>query len=278
MKKIESYDQCNLLIKNFRKAGGKIVTNFFFLPKELKDLIEQKEVRYQQNDGALIFSVEENDFSHIFYFVRDDLVPDVEKTDKEMILDLVARQGKNSKELKSEKERWQTVGFRVYKSYIRMKYGIDNPFFAGIDFGLKKGCDFSNARQGDIDAVLDLWKMNLDRYSTPLPYFEDMKRIIESGHVYVVRQRGSVVGAVYMNTASKSCVLQHLAVAPECRRQGLGTALMNYALKGMAQEGIETCYLWVDIHNVPAYESYRKYGFEEDGLRSEQLRCSVDKE
>lgn len=275
---IGSFEQCNLLIKDFKKANGKTVTNFFFLPKELKSLIEQKEVQFQQNGGTLIFSVEEQDFSHIYYFVCEGQTPEIRKTDKVMILDLVARKGQNSDEIKSEGKRWQAVGFQAYKSYVRMKYGIDKKTYKGIRFELDNKCFFSRARQEDINAVSDLWNMNLDRYSTPLPSAGDMKQIVESGHVFVVRQSDSVVGAVYMNAASKSCVLQHLAVAPRCRRQGLGSVLMGYALNAMAQEGIETCYLWVDVHNVPAYESYKKYGFEEDGLWSEQLRCDADKE
>lgn len=273
MKKIESYEQCNLLIKNFRKVKEKLVTNFFFLPKELKAMLEQKEVLYQQNDGTLIFFVKEMDFFHIFYFACEEQALEIEKPDKVMILDLVAREGQNPKEINLEKKRWNAVGFQEYKSYVRMKYDIDKRENASKSAAIKKACDFSRARQEDIEAVSDLWKANLDQYSTPLPSAGDMKRIIESNHVYVAKQCGNIVGAVYMNAASKSCVLQHLVIAPRCRRQGLGTFLMEYALEGMAQEGIEKCHLWVDIQNIPAYESYKRYGFQEDGLYSKQLKC-----
>lgn len=73
-------------------------------------------------------------------------------------------------------------------------------------------------------------------------------------------------GAVYMDTVSKSCILKHLTVSSPCRRQGLGTALINYALKAMALEHIERCYLWVDVNNMPAYESYKNMGLRKTGF------------
>lgn len=273
MEKIESYNQCNLLIKAFRKGSGRVTANFFFLPKELQDIIEKREMKYQESKETLIFCIEENDFSHIFYFAKGKETPVIENAGKVMILDLVSRDIENSKEIKLEEERWQAAGFREYKRYVRLKMNIEKASYINRDFSHSKNYELSCAEHKDMDAVLALWRMNLDKYSTPLPKDEEMGQIADSGHVYVVRQRDIVVGAVYMDAASKSCVLNHLAVHPSHRRQGLGTRLMDYALRGMALEGIEKCHLWVDVHNMPAYESYKKYGFEEDGLWSKQLRC-----
>lgn len=275
MKRIESYSLCNLLIKDFKKEYGKAVTNFFFLPNELKETLERKEMTYWQDKEVLIFYIEETDFSHIFYFAKGDKVPDLEKTGKTMILDLVARDIDNSKEIKLEEKRWIAAGFEIYKKYARLKYTIVKEFYQNLNFIQNEDFDLSCADYQDIDAILDLWRANLDKYSTPLPNKRDMEQMMDTGHVYVIKQRNAVVGAVYMDTASKSCILNHLAVNPSYRRQGFGTVLMNYALRGMALEGIEKCCLWVDIHNIPAYESYKKYGFQEDGLWSKQMKQDI---
>ena len=155
--------------------------------------------------------------------------------------------------------------------YIRLQYHIEKDFYEKMEFDWHKDYHLSCAGLMDGNAVLNLWEAGLDRYSSPLPDETDMEQLIKSGHVYVAKQEETVIGAVYMDTASKSCILKHLTVSFLCRRQGLGTALMNYALKAMALEHIERCYLWVDVNNMPAYESYKKYGFKEDGLWSKQL-------
>lgn len=273
MKKIVSYEQCNLLIKNFKKDHNKLITNFFFMPKELKELIVSKEIFYQESKDALILSIDEKDFSHIFYFVEEKPFLELEKTGKIMILDLIARKTSASMEIEISQEEkiWQSVGFKEYKQYIRLLYHIEKDFYEKMEFDWHKDYHLSCAELMDRNAVLRLWEAGLDRYSSPLPAETDMEQLIKSGHVYVAKQEGDVTGAVYMDTASKSCILKHLTVSSSCRRQGLGTALMNYALKVMALEHIERCYLWVDVNNMPAYESYKKYGFKEDGLWSKQL-------
>lgn len=271
MKKIETYEQCSLLIKNFKKCNNKLITNFFYLPKDLKTIIANRKIRYQESKDALIFCVEEKDFFHIFYFAIEESAITLENTEKVMILDLVARNINDSKEIEQEKKIWKSVGFKEYKRYIRLKYQIKQEFCEAIDLVRHKDCELLCAAPIDANAVLNLWETNLDRYSSPLPNNKDMEYLIKSGHIYVIKQKGIVIGAVYMDASTKSCNLRYFAVMPSYRRRGLGTALMNYALRAMALEHIERCYLWVDINNMPAYLSYKKYGFEEDELWSEQL-------
>ena len=271
MEKIESYEQCNLLIKNFKKNNNKTITNFFFLPKELKALIASKEIFYQENKEALIFCIEEKDFSHIFYFVNEKSFFELENTEKIMIIDLIARKICVSKEIELEEKIWRSVGFKEYKQYIRLWYHLEKDFYEKIESDRHRDYQLTYAELMDRNAVLDIWETNLDKYSSPLPNDTDMEHLLKSGHIFVAKREGIVKGAVYMDVASKSCILKHLVVIPSCRRQGLSTALMNYALKAMVLEHIERCYLWVDINNTPAYENYKKYGFEEDGLWSKQL-------
>lgn len=271
MKKIESYEQCNLLIKNFKKNHGRLISNFFFLPKELKAVIADKEILYREREDSLVFCIEEEDFSHIFYFAEENACPELENTGKRMILDLIARKTSVPTETSREEKLWQSAGFGEYKQYIRLRYDIEKEFYAKMNAGQHKDYILSSAEPIDGNAVLNLWRTVLDRYSSPLPGDADMERVIKSGHVYAAKKNDIVIGAVYMETASKSCVLKHLAVDSSCRRQGLGTALINCALKAMASEHIERCFLWVDVNNTPAYESYKKYGFEEEGLWSKQL-------
>lgn len=271
MKKIESYEQCNLLIKKFKKNNSKLVSNFFFMPKELKDIVANREVGYQENKESLIFCVEEKDFTHVFFFAKAESVLELEDTGKVMILDLVERNTGDLKGAKLEERSWIPAGFKEYKQYVRLRYSIKIEIYIKMDTYQYKNYDFLCAKLVDVNMILDLWTTNLDKYSTPLPNKKDVERIVKSGHVYVAKQNGTVMGAVYMNAASKSCILNHLVIHPASRRQGLATMLMTYALKMMALEDIERCYLWVDVNNTPAYENYKKYGFEEDGLWSRQL-------
>jgi RimJ/RimL family protein N-acetyltransferase len=57
-----------------------------------------------------------------------------------------------------------------------------------------------------------------------------------------------------------------LMVAANARRQGIGTALMEEAVKWARGSGITKLELTVFPHNEPAIALYRKLGFREEGL------------
>lgn len=271
MNRIETYEQCNFIIQNFKKDTKKIITNFFFLPKELKQIIATREIRYQESKDTLIICVEEIDFSHIYFFKLDESVPVIEDTGKVMIVDFVVRSGINLEKIELEKKKWFAANFKEYKQYIRLKYILEKPSCSHLDFLKTNSWCLSHANTNNTNDILDIWMENLDKYSTPLPSTEELVQLIESGYIYIISDNNIVVGAVYMNMASKVCILKHLTVCASYRRQGLGTALMDYALGEMKRKGIEKCFLWVDVNNIPAYESYKKYGFIEEGLWSIQL-------
>jgi ribosomal protein S18 acetylase RimI-like enzyme len=52
-----------------------------------------------------------------------------------------------------------------------------------------------------------------------------------------------------------------VSVAPEAQGRGLGSALMNAALRGFRDEGLETASLSVTVENQRAYQLYRGLGF-----------------
>ena len=58
-----------------------------------------------------------------------------------------------------------------------------------------------------------------------------------------------------------------LMVAADQRRRGIGSALMDEALKWARSAGITKVELEVFPHNAPAISLYRKLGFEEEGRR-----------
>jgi RimJ/RimL family protein N-acetyltransferase len=59
-----------------------------------------------------------------------------------------------------------------------------------------------------------------------------------------------------------------LMVAAGLRRRGIGTALMEEAIKWARRAGVVKLELTVFPHNEPAIALYRKLGFRDEGLRS----------
>lgn len=61
--------------------------------------------------------------------------------------------------------------------------------------------------------------------------------------------------------------IANIAVAPDCRRMGIGRALMAEGLRRQMNEGCDSFFLEVRESNLPAQALYRSLGFTETGRR-----------
>ena len=68
----------------------------------------------------------------------------------------------------------------------------------------------------------------------------------------------------------------NLAVAAGARRQGIGSALLDAAIRESTERGVTTLYLEVRESNQPARRLYASHGFEEVSRRKRYYRAPVE--
>jgi len=78
---------------------------------------------------------------------------------------------------------------------------------------------------------------------------------------YVADQEGSVVGFVCLRLASDEAEVLNLAVAPSARRLGVGSHLLDHALREAVRRGAQRVFLEVRETNQPALVLYQQFGF-----------------
>ena len=116
----------------------------------------------------------------------------------------------------------------------------------------------------DYDAVYALW---LESTGMGLNDYDDsregigryLRRNPES--CFVAEDDGAIVGAVLAGHDGRRGHLNHLAVAPERRRQGLGRALVATALAALRRQGIAKVNLTVFAANDEGNAFWEKLGF-----------------
>lgn len=274
MDRVESYEQCVDMIKKFKRNCEKTVTNFFFLPNELKEIIDHGIVYFQISEKALIFFMDEKEYLCMYYFLEEGIGSVITSAGKPLLLDFVARENGYEKAEEREKERWRSSGFEFYKGYVRMQCDLSvHESSTWGDVIQCAGCELFCAGFEDAEEIAGLWQGSLDHFSVPIPNAEEVCQMIRSQHVYCLKKAGEIVGAVYMDVTADRCVLKHLAVKSVFRGHGLGMVIMGYALRNMSEENVNSCCLWVATDNTAAYKSYKKYGFQEEGLKSGRLIC-----
>lgn len=93
------------------------------------------------------------------------------------------------------------------------------------------------------------------------------------GSSFQVRMAGRIVGTVLGGHDGRRGFLHHLAVAPDCRGEGLGRELVAAALAALRAEGIHKCHLMVFANNLDGQAFWRRLGW---NLREDLRLMSCD--
>ena len=127
------------------------------------------------------------------------------------------------------------------------------------------------ARPEDLDSIIKVNRENLpENYP---PFFFKMHMEYYPKAFYVAEAGGKIVGYVMCRVERGSLYTRFkpwgrqghiisIAVSPEMRRKGIGTALMKAAIKSLREEyNVDEIYLEVRVSNNPAISLYKKLGF-----------------
>ena len=83
---------------------------------------------------------------------------------------------------------------------------------------------------------------------------------------------GKVVGYIGTYMVRDECFVTNVAVLSACRKQGIGSALVERAVSNAQANGASFITLEVRLSNMEAITIYKKYGFESDGVRPKFYR------
>jgi RimJ/RimL family protein N-acetyltransferase len=103
----------------------------------------------------------------------------------------------------------------------------------------------------------------------------DLEKRAASWHIdgtLVAVAAGEIVGLLHVEANSFGFGEIGMLVAADWRGRGVGTALVNEAIEWARSHGLHKLTLSVFPHNDAAIALYRKFGFEEEGRRSKQIR------
>ena len=83
------------------------------------------------------------------------------------------------------------------------------------------------------------------------------------GQSYVCRANGKMVGTILCGNDGRRVYIHHMAVAPEHRRHGIATKLVQLALDAQRECGMTKCHLFIFTQNDSGKSFWRKIGFGE---------------
>lgn len=128
------------------------------------------------------------------------------------------------------------------------------------------------AASRDLDAVEELYGTVCDYLADKpfnpnwrrdiFPARKDAEQYLAADGLYIARDGGESVGALALTPEPGGALCIHeVAVHPGRQRQGVGTALLDFAAKEAARQGGSSLRLHVWEGNTPAILTYEKNGF-----------------
>ena len=120
--------------------------------------------------------------------------------------------------------------------------------------------------EADVPAVVEL-----DQISFSLPWPERSFRFEvadnPASRCWVAEMDERIVGMIVAWLFVDEVHIATIATHPDFRRQGIAQKLLTHTLRYTSDEGAVTSFLEVRESNLAAQEMYRKFGYENTGLR-----------
>lgn len=101
------------------------------------------------------------------------------------------------------------------------------------------------------------------------------KDVLKVGVVFAM-SNNLLVGALLFRTVHDECEIEHIAVAEQKKRKGIGFALMKQLNQFVTDQGVKKIFLEVGVRNLGAQALYAKIGFLPIGKRTLYYRNSED--
>ncbi len=128
---------------------------------------------------------------------------------------------------------------------------------------------------GKVTDAPDIASLEQQIFDNPYP-ITTIRQDIKNNKVIVVKLDNEVAGYITISHVLDEAEIERIAVSKKYLRQGIASALMEYALNQMKQAGATKIYLEVREDNVPAINLYRKFGFVITGKRKAYYRDGTD--
>ena len=114
------------------------------------------------------------------------------------------------------------------------------------------------------EKIMDLWTQSRGVGLSKADSKESIRAYLERnpGLSLIAKDpEGNIVGAVLCGHDGRRGYIHHLAVHPNCRRQGIGRSLIRECLSRLHEVGIQKCHLFIFKENKEGAEFWKYLGW-----------------
>lgn len=117
----------------------------------------------------------------------------------------------------------------------------------------------------DIDGVINVGLLSLKESFSKGAFLKELSNPIAK--YLVLKSNDVIVGFIGVWTILDEGHIMDIAVHPQYRNKGIGSLLLEFLISKLESFGLKSMTLEVRASNIVAKALYKKYGFEEEGVR-----------
>lgn len=117
----------------------------------------------------------------------------------------------------------------------------------------------------DIDDVINVGLLSLKESFSKGAFLKELSNPIAK--YLVLKSNDVIVGFIGVWTILDEGHIMDIAVHPQYRNKGIGSLLLEFLISKLESFGLKSMTLEVRASNIVAKALYKKYGFEEEGVR-----------
>lgn len=132
-------------------------------------------------------------------------------------------------------------------------------------------------REMQLDDLEEVMEIENDSFSKPWTGTGFFSFLIRNDTLFLVAEENdSICGYCGVVMAADEGDITNVAVAKQCRNQGIGGMLIAELIHRTEEAGVSRLFLEVRASNQPAIHLYQKMGFEQNGKRKNYYESPVE--
>ena len=124
--------------------------------------------------------------------------------------------------------------------------------------------------ENDLEDVLEVSSLSLKESWSKGAYQKELSNPIAK--YLVAKENNKVIGFAGVWTIVDEGHITNIAVHPNSRKKGIGSALLSSLIENCKTWGCNSLTLEVRESNIPAQNLYKKYNFKEEGVRKKYYK------
>lgn len=270
MLKLESYEQYEDLIREFRTVYKRVYSNNYFMPADIERYNHLGRAYYEMSKGSLVFYFDEERYYRVCFHVGEGQKLDIAAADKKMLIRNVYRGGQKEKILGNIDEQLTEHGFEL-KGITQQVRGDVQELFANsreleryVKAKEAKGFRFVIAEPSQYDSMEEMLYQTqiIKDYQVDFKTAEEKAMLPKGSYTYVADKEGKMCAVNICMFEGDIAYGIGTAVIDEYKMHGVAPVQAYRKLELLCEQGCKTAMGWILIDNRKSMKYHASMGYQ----------------